>query len=320
MQYRIASFNIRNFSVGASKDLKKIAKIIYEENLDIVALQEILSEGKGVERLLNECKAELYGWDYCFASPGESSDPSKITDMILHDKRGEGYAFLWNTKKFKLLEYSKLGKKRIFEPRIINSLSNDVNGVRSTSFARAPHYIRLQPQFGGFFELRLINIHIYYGSSNLTDIAKRKIEYDLLVQEIYPQLSQKRYGTNRAAFTIAMGDYNLSLFDANVPLNSRNCCIPDVYNYYLSGKPIQVLTIQKERTTIRGSRKLPQETVSEKPYVNNYDHFTYSPELSSFRSVFCDALDVINKYCDGDIQYYRENISDHIPIVITVEI
>ena len=175
---------MKNFGANSQKDLEKIARIITEEQMDVVALQEILSEGKGIKRLLEQCvKYELYDWDFCWASPQESTDLDKIKDMIVNDTRGECYAYLWNKKKFKLAEMTRFGQRRIFEPRILNSLSNDVQ-VDCSVLARTPYYIRLQPLFGGFFELRFINIHIYYGDNRLSSLEKRRIEYDILTHDI----------------------------------------------------------------------------------------------------------------------------------------
>ena len=155
--YKIASFNMKNFGASSAKDFAKIAEIIEGEQFDIVAMQEILSDGKGVQRLIER---ELRGWDFKFASPKGSTDFEILKEVVTKDKRSEGYVYLWNKQKFKLAEYSKLGKERTFEPRIINSLSNDVS-ANCSFLARVPYYIRLQPKYGGFFELRLINIHIY---------------------------------------------------------------------------------------------------------------------------------------------------------------
>lgn len=62
MRYRIGSFNLKNFGAYANfetadaprRDFEKIAQIIREESLDVVAFQEILSEGKGLRRLLEQ--------------------------------------------------------------------------------------------------------------------------------------------------------------------------------------------------------------------------------------------------------------------------
>ena len=69
MEIKIGSFNLKKFGASSKKDFEKIAEIIVSEDLDIVALQEIFSEGKGVNRLLEQSvKYELYNWDYCFAA------------------------------------------------------------------------------------------------------------------------------------------------------------------------------------------------------------------------------------------------------------
>ena len=119
MKYRIGSFNMKNFGAYPRRDFSKIAEIIRGEDLDIVAFQEILGEGKGLRVLLEQYVShELYEWGICWASPHESSDSTKIGEMIANDSRGEGYAYIWNKRKFKLAEVSALGKKRIFEPRM----------------------------------------------------------------------------------------------------------------------------------------------------------------------------------------------------------
>lgn len=304
MKYKIGSFNMKNFGAYPKRDFEKIAEIIRGENLDVVAFQEILSEGKGLERYVND---QFYKWEYCWASPNGTADISKMGEIITNDSRGEGYAYIWNKRKFKLAESGRLGKEDHFEPRIINSLSNDVN-VNCRMFARAPYYIRLQPCYGGFFELRLLNIHIYFGDNTLSEVQKRVIEYNTLVQEIYPRISQRRYGNFRVPYTIAMGDYNLNIFRVESPTQSRHY-LPEVYNYNGKRESYQVITAQDQLSTL-----------SDKGYANNYDHFTYSRELSPFSNISCYAVDAVTKYCGGDFEYYNANISDHVPVIIEVEI
>lgn len=313
---------MRNFGKNSKRDFEKIAEIILGEELDVVAFQEILSEGSGVEKLLEQCvKYQLCNWDFCWASPRESDDPSKIEDMVLHDSRGEGYAYIWKKQKFQLAEFLKLGEKRIFEPRIINTLSNDVLADCSF-FARTPYYIRLQPCYGGFFELRLINVHIYYGNNTISEVLKRKVEYDVLTQQIYPQISQRRYGNFRPAYTIAMGDYNLNIFRPQITTQSKNY-LTEVYSYHDRTESYQVITIQDQLTTLKNpdiSPAQPELVNSNNGYANNYDHFSYSPELSHLSGVKCGVIHAVEKYCGGDLSYYRTNISDHLPIVIEIEI
>lgn len=121
MRYRIGSFNLKNFGAYADfgsadaprRDFDKIAQIIREEDLDVVAFQEILSGGKGLQRLLEQyVNAPWHPWDFCWAAPRESSDPTKRGK----DMRGEGYAYIWNKRKFrKSASQSILAKKNIWQ-------------------------------------------------------------------------------------------------------------------------------------------------------------------------------------------------------------
>lgn len=315
MKYRIGSFNLKNFSAYSKRDFEKIAQIIRTEEMDAVAFQEILSEGKGVRSLLEQAvKFELYNWDFRWASPRESSDPSKMTEIIVNDRRGEGYAYIWNKQKFNLAESTESGQSKVFEPRIISPSDVPAN---CTIFARTPYYIRLQPCYGGFFDLRLINIHIYYGNNSLSEVAKRRIEYETLVRDIYPKISQRRYGDFRPAYTIAMGDYNLNIFRPHRLTQSPHC-LTEVFRYQDGQLDCEIHTVQDQLTTLKDPFGLGEGHTD--GYANNYDHFTYSPELSHFSKVRCWAVNAVEKYCGGDFGEYREKISDHVPIVMEIEL
>lgn len=312
MNYKIGSFNMKNWTAYAGsetrKDFEKIAQIIREEELDVVGLQEILSEGKGVSDFV---KSELYGWEvYPDTNPNrmrESNNPDKMAEI--KDRRGEIYAYLWNKRKFKILE--KSGKNKVFKPSNILESGVRVRGIDRSTFVRAPYYIRLQPLYGGFFELRLINVHIYWGGNSKSHIKIRKNEFDALTQCVYPAISQNRDGQNRVAYTVAMGDYNLNIFNPNIKTNAQDCYLTEIYSYTEGNKNIQVHTVQDQLTTLNALND---------GFANNYDHFTYSPELTGFVNVSFEAIDAVNKYCGGDFSYYEKHISDHLPIVMTVEI
>lgn len=304
---------MKNWGKTSNRDFERIAEIIRGEELDVVAFQEILSEGDGVKQLVEK---NLYGWECRWERPKESSDRVKLQEMIQEDKRGEGYAYIWNKKKFQLTHTQKNGGKYNFEPRIINKLSNDVRSDCSI-FARTPYYIRLQPRYGGFFDLRLLNIHIYHGKTgNLTDIEKRKIEYQILTQEIYPQISQHRYGDFRPAYTVAMGDYNLNILRPEQSANIQE--IIDVPEYGA------VITSQHQLSTLKSSEHVGEgeknggPALSSKVGVNNYDHFSYGSKV--FSDVSCYVVEAVYKYCGDDLEYYRKNISDHLPIVMEIKL
>ncbi len=310
MEYKIGSFNMERFGANAKKDLAKIAEIIYEEDLDVVAMQEIFSEGKGVKKLLEHfAQHELYDWDICCPDPAETKD---------FESRGETYAYLWNKKRFKLVELSKLDNKKVFEPRIIKRSDT---GIDCSCFVRPPYYIRLQPRYGGFFELRLLNIHIFYGNTSLSSIEQRQFEFKILTEDIYPSISTRAYGQNRKPYTIAMGDYNLNIFTPGTQTNAKNCYLKPIHSYYDGTRNIHILTVQDQLTTLKAIDESDcSKSICENGYANNYDHFTYSPEISNFSKVSVSTIYAIEKYCNGDFSYYRNNISNHLPIVMTINI
>lgn len=113
MGIRIASFNMHNFNLE-KKDLDRIAKIILDNRIDIVAMQEVLAGGRAISgKTLSEDKATRKTafeksllirlgthWNTRWDAP---KTKSKFYPYLGNDKRGEGYAFLWNTKKIELL-------------------------------------------------------------------------------------------------------------------------------------------------------------------------------------------------------------------------
>ena len=137
MGYRIGSFNLRNIGLTAlgnenERDLKKIAEIIRKEQFDVVALQEILSEGKA---FISESYAKKSimmelgnGWDFEWAD-AESS---------LQDNRNEGYAFVWNTRRLRMASTRLLDNtERVFKPRICSMNKEEIK--------RKPYYARFTP-------------------------------------------------------------------------------------------------------------------------------------------------------------------------------
>ena len=127
MKIRIASFNIEKFSrqsvycaddAESRKDIKMIAKIIRENNFDIIALQEVFHP-EALKYLLRELSyqnpvdvsvsrmgaytAQIAGfksdtWEARWAQP-----KPKFSNMA-----AEGYAFIWNTKRIGLSRNMKV--------------------------------------------------------------------------------------------------------------------------------------------------------------------------------------------------------------------
>lgn len=176
MSYIIGSFNVRSLRTCSPSQL---AEIILNEQLDILALQELKSPD-ALRSLLNRNLPSYYEGSY--------------------DEQMWEYGYIWNSRRF--IECSKDGKPDIF------------NQYRSTNpLARAPYYGRFTPcglLGGAFFEIRLVNIHLHHGGND-SGINKsiRIREFKTVADNIYNSISKKRYGNNMPAYTIVLGDYNL---------------------------------------------------------------------------------------------------------------
>lgn len=322
MKYRFGSFNMNNMGMSAmtGRDFDRIAEIIKRENLDVVALQEILSEGKALEKLLEDrVKYCLKDWNVCWAKPPESSDIQKTKD-----NREEGYAYIWNTKRLALASSVTPKGKRDFEPRIIDEELRDVK----SKFARTPYYARFVPVNGGFFEFRLINVHLHFGDNTIAEIEKRREEYDYLIDTVYPSISkERRYGNNRPAYTIVMGDYNLNLLmpagksrgDAENRINK---------NTLIEGEKTvgdqRIKTVQYELTTLKrpGTDEAADDGNQNRGYSQNYDHFSFDVgmlEQDGVRYKY-KRIDAVRKYYNDDFENYHMKISDHVPIVLELSI
>ena len=146
MSYRIASFNIQKFSRlsvkrdesgSTKKDLDTIGRIIRENNIDIIAIQEILHQNALKELLENislQYSTECMGDNL---RRGNIETGSFNSNNLMNDSYGyrtkhwegrwaapnsryggniaEGYAFIWNRDRISLVTNSK---GECFEPRI----------------------------------------------------------------------------------------------------------------------------------------------------------------------------------------------------------
>lgn len=315
MSYRIGSFNLKNLGQTAMgkehpRDLAKIAEIIRKEDFDVVALQEVLSEGKALsweqDRLKRSILYELGAsdWDFAWAHAESEKDP-----------RSEGYAFLWKKKRFRL-PVAKLqdGTKRTFYPRICR-LKRDL-------MTRKPYYARFVARGGPYFEIRLLCVHTHF-----TDRDQRRQELDNLLKEVYPQVEDRVYYKGRPSYTVILGDYNAEL---RRPFNRSGFYVTDknenieeditTANRW-DGKRIK--TVQDAKTTLK--RKFnnkgweADDSIYEsRGYANNYDHFSYDVDRFSGIQIDVKRIDAVRKYCDDNFETYFKTVSDHVPIVMTM--
>lgn len=215
-KYRIASFNIKQFSDNSAfhtsgndskKDLEVIGNIVRENNIDIIAIQEIRGKiafkelmsaiafgyskdvtaemleqpaGDGEKKLYSE----LMGADYlaCTAGKwqGRWTHPNSKYGTAISE---EGYAFIWNTDKFDLPQ-------------------NDRGRVQPVIKHKSEQYFVRPPFYGRFitknisvkFEIRLLNTHVLYTSkAELKKLRDSGIDVDMLgSKDISERMNVKR--------------------------------------------------------------------------------------------------------------------------------
>lgn len=159
----------------------------------------------------------------------------------------------------------------------------------------------------------------------------RKNEFDVLASTLYPRIADKRYGNNRTAYTVLLGDYNLNLKESGAGspylcesiiiedqkiLKIQGGIITESYNTNYRNGSKQIVTVQKELTTLRN----PKDGFGQQGFSNNYDHFTYDAKQFEGVNVRCHCIDSVKKCCDGDFELHRKNISDHIPVVMEFDL
>lgn len=267
MGYRIGSFNCLKFSHISDKDTKIFSRIIDEENLDVIALQEITNKN-AVDLILKGLPSY---WRGCHDSYGNFSSPND-------------YAYIWNSNK--LRECSRGKSLKVFTQ------------IKSGKLSRKPYYGRFTPSGingGPFFEFRLINTHMHYGSTYAVDMDKRKNEYRVLTNEVYTRINKERYGNNMPSYTILLGDYNMTY---------KWCERENIENQNIE-------TFQREDTTLKAK---------EEGFSMNYDHFTYDTVSFSGISAQVSRINSVEKYCENDYGKHRKHVSDHVPIVIEIDL
>jgi len=308
MSYRIGSFNMYKFQAYRSdteirKDIGKIAEIISNVKFDIVGLQEIYS--KEAMRMLLRHLGNW--WDGRWEQPHYASSGA-----------AEGYAFIWNTMRFRLSSTTSDDNSiRIAEPHVFYQYKLDASKWQE-KLVRDPYYARFEPISGPFCEIRLINAHIMFSRSNnhneenpLGDIRMRRNEHKVLSEALYPKIADKVYGNNRPGYTILLGDFNL-----NLPSSGATGAYLQESFTIQDGRVIKnITTVQSELSTL----KTPNENEpSDNIWANNYDHFTY--DVNRFRGIGMTASRVDStRYCNDYIEH-RRTISDHVPVKLDINL
>lgn len=283
------------------KNLDKIANIIVSEKFDIIALQEIFSK-RAMDNILIRLGKNWTGmWDSPNARTAQAA---------------EGYAFIWNKRRINLAESVMSNGRRIYYPRIYNQYKIDRENNQAP-LIRNPYYGRFIPVYG-FFEIRILNVHIMYSAKSnenkisLSDVIKRKKEFEVIARNIYAKEADKRYGNNMPAYTVIAGDYNLNL---NRPW-TKWPYVDEVIKIEDKSNVKYVRTVQDQLTTL----KKTTDNNETRGFANNYDHFSY--DTNRFRGIKLESrrIDTVRKYEEDDFDRHREEISDHIPIMMNINL
>lgn len=210
---------------------------------------------------------------------------------------------------------------------------------------RRPFYARFTPNEtpggGPFIELRLLCVHTYYGKDTKLDREIRQKELDVLMTDIYPQVADRVYKGNMPHYTLLMGDYNVELhrpwkdemrkkenaerlLQGKSPVAkpySLRADADDIVESSAWGKR-RIKTVQDQFTTLKSKDKDGQMTpdFEGRGYAHDYDHFSF--EESQFEGVKMKAhrVDAVRKYCNDDFEQYLKKVSDHIPIMMEIEL
>lgn len=332
MSYKIGSFNVRNMSQNATREkIEEIANIIRSERFQIVALQEVL------------CKNITYGQDGSISTmvePGDGNEPIASLLMYLGPNwkacfgapkqertAKEGYAFLWDSNYFHLpVAVLNNGSSRTYYPRIYNNYKIRKR-EHQNELIRNPLFARFVPNSQPKMEIRIINTHIYFGKDRTEDYLKRVKEFDVISQNIYPDVSDRLYWGEEECdigsfFTIMIGDYNLNLLR---PWNKQPFLPLEKFEIDDRGRIKIMRVFQESKTTLK--KPSDEEEVREN-YSQNYDHTTYDTERfsslgvdGSRTGIKCNTrvVDAVRKYHKNDFKDYYDKISDHIPICFEFE-
>lgn len=172
----LATWNIREFGDNRSQEsLYYMAEII--EAFDLVAIQEVLSNLKGLQNLIS-----LLGknWDYIVTDATDGSAGG-----------GERMAFLFDTNKVKF---------RNIAGEIV--LPDNLRLDGDLQFARTPFTAAFQ---AGWFKFSLCTVHIFYGEDSPTSAGmKRRVDEIDAVAKWF----QKKAKNENASY-ILLGDFNI---------------------------------------------------------------------------------------------------------------
>lgn len=313
---RVASFNVKQLSMKSQdeeslkkRDIDKMAYLI--SKYDIVALQEVLTPAIVETTSHASQKASLtrrlgIHWQgkWVYTEPGLRNNV-----FLGVDRRHEGLAFLWNTQIVELLE----DDRDVF-------LTKKYKAIDGISLRREPGYARFKIK-NRPVEIRVINVHIISEKPDSKNVkpgidlgSKQKMrmrEFEIIAGQIYKNINDcKLHKETTVAYTIIIGDYNLNLEGHGTDSESMpQMCYFNSMGQRCFGGPLQIKTIQEERTTLKKDGS---------GFRNNFDHCSFNVDCNGHVIKNCYRTPYLNDKTTEEIKEFHDTVSDHVPIVVEI--
>ena len=203
MSYRIMSFNIKTFNPNADNTddnlrVKHIAKMIRDNNVDIVAIQEIMKPS-ALKLLMSELAGytkeiepeEESIWRYSkleysgYRAQYWEGRWVKPNSQWVSSRGEEGFAFIWNTKRIQLAQRRRYREKNSKQRGYArsNDIEPYIERKKNSMFVRPPFYGRFETTGLCKAEIRIINMHVVFSSVDEKRLLGGKTRTELTDEE-----------------------------------------------------------------------------------------------------------------------------------------
>ena len=290
-----------SFNMGAKgRTAPKIADMIYESGADIVFLQEVWvshPENRALNRMIDQLGSEDWGFatssSYALMEMRYVGEESYKTGGYAQNN-----AILYNKKKLVLNDLADEVGFTNFDGKYLF----DKNNVQLVAFRLVKGKTKSDTGATSDVKLYAINVHLPYN-----DYQHRIRDLETL-ESLYSKYKHS------SALVVA-GDFNLN----RSMLTNRNFDFVDGNKRWFSDLNYGIAT------TVSPSKKKGLY------FVNDYDHFIYNKKAKVVKEMYRAFLqeDLKGKYCE-DFHFgkesfssgadYRDAISDHVPIIMTIEL
>jgi len=289
----IATWNIREFSMGnrLEESFYYLAEII--SRFDIIAIQEVSEDLRGLKKVI-----DILGGNWDFIVTDSTSGAAG---------GGERMAFLYDKGK---LTFKNLAGE------IVLPQKNLIDG--KLQFARTPFCVAFQ---AGWFLFNLTTVHIYYGKTSGEKYLQRIEEIDSI--SAFMAKRAKKENVNY----ILLGDFNIvdPTDQTMKALEKNKFFIPDA----IKDKPSDIGgTKHYDQIAFKLKERVDMQVFSEKDQkAGAFNYFNYvftEDELDIYRPYF-DPKNTKGKTEKSIKSYYSSKwrtfqMSDHLPLWVELKI